>query len=217
VEGRIIIAVAAAAAILSCTEPVEHTAPAIHDRDSVSVMTSYRVNTLISDSGVIKYKVVTERWDVNTVREPSCWTFEKGVFFEQFDQQFHVEAYVQADTAWYYDQKKLWHLRGRVRIRNVNGLLYESQELWWDGLKHELYSNVFSKVTTPERTLQGTYFLSDERMTHYTVSNSKGSFTTEDIEKKEESQSAPGDTVQQQPEPMLRPQTQKHARKTNPD
>ena len=216
-EGRIIIAVAAATAILSCTEPVEHTAPAIHDRDSVSVMTSYGVNTLISDSGVIKYKVVTERWDVNTVREPSCWTFEKGVFFEQFDQQFHVEAYVQADTAWYYDQKKLWHLRGRVRIRNVNGLLYESQELWWDGLKHELYSNVFSKVTTPERTLQGTYFLSDERMTHYTVSNSKGSFTTEDIEKKEESQSAPGDTVQQQPEPMLRPQTQKHARKTNPD
>jgi hypothetical protein len=217
VEGRIIIAVAAAAAILSCTEPVEHTAPAIHDRDSVSVMTSYGVNTLISDSGVIKYKVVTERWDVNTVREPSCWTFEKGVFFEQFDQQFHVEAYVQADTAWYYDQKKLWHLRGRVRIRNVNGLLYESQELWWDGLRHELYSNVFSKVTTPERTLQGTYFLSDERMTHYTVSNSKGSFTTEDIEKKEESQSAPGDTIQQQPEPMLRPQTQKHARKTNPD
>jgi hypothetical protein len=217
VEGRIIVAVAAAAAILSCTEPTEHTAAAIYDRDSVSVMTSYGVNTLISDSGVIKYKVVTERWDVNTVREPSCWTFEKGVFFEQFDQQFHVEAYVQADTAWYYDQKKLWHLRGRVRIRNVNGLLYESQELWWDGLKHELYSNVFSKVTTPERTLQGTYFLSDERMTHYTVSNSKGSFTTEDIEKKEESQSAPGDTVQQQPEPMLRPQTQKHARKTNPD
>ena len=217
-EGRIIIAVAAAAAILSCTEPTEHTAAAIYDRDSVSVMTSYGVKTLISDSGVIKYKIVTERWDVNTIKNPNCWTFEKGVFFEQFDQQFHVEAYVQADTAWYFDQKKLWHLRGRVRIRNVNGLLYESQELWWDGLRHELYSNVFSKVTTPERTLQGSYFLSDERMTHYTVSNSKGSFTTEDMEKKDESQqtTAPGDTLQQ-PEPILRPQTQKHARTTNYD
>ena len=217
-EGRIIVAVAAAAAILSCTEPTEHTAAAIYDRDSVSVMTSYGVNTLISDSGVIKYKIVTERWDVNTVKNPNCWSFEKGVFFEQFDQQFHVEAYVQADTAWYFDQKKLWHLRGRVRIRNVNGLLYESQELWWDGLRHELYSNVFSKVTTPERTLQGTYFLSDERMTHYTVSNSKGSFTTDDMEKKDENQqtTSPGDTLQQ-PEPFLRPQTQKHARTTNYD
>jgi hypothetical protein len=105
-----------------------------------------------------------------------------------------------------------------VRIRNVNGLLYESQELWWDGLRHELYSNVFSKVTTPERTLQGTYFLSDERMTHYTVSNSKGSFTTDDMEKKDENQqtTSPGDTLQQ-PEPFLRPQTQKHARTTNYD
>ena len=79
----------------------------------------------------------------------------------------------------------------------------------WDGLKHELYSNVFSKVTTPERTLQGTYFRSDERMTHYTVSNSKGSFTTESMEEKDESKH-PADTAQQQVEQPLRPQTPKH-------
>ena len=195
--------------VLSCSDVQEHTAAAIYDRDSVSVMTSYGVNTLVSDSGVIKYRIVTERWDVNTIRQPSRWTFEKGVFFEQFDEKFHVEAYIQADTAWYYDQKKLWHLRGRVRIRNVNGLLYESQELFWDGLKHELYSNVFSRVITPERTLQGTYFLSDERMTHYTVSNSKGSFTTESMEQKDES--TPADTSQVETPPM-RPRQEKHSR-----
>lgn len=200
-------------ALFSCEEAQEHTAPAIYDRDSVSMMVSYGVNTLISDSGVIKYKIVTERWDVNTVKQPTRWTFEKGVFFEQFDQQFHVEAYVQADTAWYYDQQKLWHLRGRVRIRNVNGLIYQSEELYWDGLKHELYSNVFSRVTTPERTLQGTYFRSDEQMRHYTVSNSKGSFMAEDMTCDNKNQeTAPGDTTQQQTEPILRPQAQKHAK-----
>ena len=198
---------------ISCEEAQEHTAAAIYDRDSVSMMVSYGVNTLISDSGVIKYKIVTERWDVNVVKQPSRWTFEKGVFFEQFDQNFHVEAYVQADTAWYFDQLKLWHLRGRVRIRNSNGLIYQSEELFWDGLKHELYSNVFSKVTTPERTLQGTYFRSDEQMRHYTVSNSKGSFMAEDMTGENKNQeSAPGDTTQQQVEPILRPQAQKHAK-----
>ena len=70
----------------ACSEQKAHTAPAIHDRDSVSMMTSYGVNTLISDSGVIKYKIVAERWDVNTVRQPSRWTFEKGIFMEQFDE-----------------------------------------------------------------------------------------------------------------------------------
>ena len=198
---------------MACDEAQEHTAAAIYDRDSVSMMVSYGVNTLISDSGVIKYKIVTERWDVNTIKQPTRWTFEKGVFFEQFDQNFHVGAYVQADTAWYCDQQKLWHLRGRVRIRNSNGLVYQSEELFWDGLKHELYSNVFSKVTTPERTLQGTYFRSDEQMRHYTVSNSKGSFRTEDLTGEDKNQeTTPGDTTQQQVEPILRPQAQKHAK-----
>ena len=216
VEGRIIAIAAFAAMILSgCNDVQEHTAPAIRDRDSASVMTSYGVNTLISDSGVIKYKIITERWDVNTIKNPSRWTFEKGVFFEQFDEKFHVQAYIQADTAWYYDHQKLWHLRGRVKIRNINGLLYESEELYWDGIRHELYSNVYSKVTTPERSMEGTYFLSDERMTHYTVSNSKGSFTREDMtgESKDEDKDkkdAKQDTVQA-PQPM-RQQLQKHRR-----
>ena len=70
-EGRVILAAVVFAAFTACSDNVkEHTAPAIHDRDSVSMMTSYGVNTLISDSGIIKYRIVTERWDVNIVRNP---------------------------------------------------------------------------------------------------------------------------------------------------
>ena len=222
-EGRVTLVAVAVALLLSCNEAQEHTSPAIYDRDSVSMMTSYGVNTLISDSGVIKYRIVTERWDVNTVKVPSRWSFEKGVFFEQFDEKFKLQAYVQADTAWYYDQQKLWHLRGRVRIRNVNGLIFQSEELYWDGMRRELYSNVFSKLITPERTMEGTYFLSDEQMRHYTISNSKGSFVKEDMtgESKEESPqtqssaSAPADTAAAT-EPILRPQLQQKHRRVTP-
>ncbi|MGM9701984.1 MAG: LPS export ABC transporter periplasmic protein LptC [Prevotella sp.] len=195
--------------VFSCSEEKEHTAAAIHDRDSVSMMTSYGVNTLISDSGVIKYKIVTERWDVNTIKNPSRWTFICGIFMEQFDEKFNIQAYIQADTAWYYDQMKLWELRGRVRVRNVNGLNFTSEELFWDGMKHEFYSNMFSRVVTPERTLQGTYFRSDERMIHYTVSNSKGSFVKQDNSAATPADAqAPADTTQT---PVLRPAATKHA------
>ncbi len=166
---------------VACSETVSHTAPAINERDSASMMVSYGVNTLISDSGVIKYRIVTERWDVNTVKNPPRWTFEKGIFMEQFDPQFHIEGYIQADTAWYYDQQKLWELRGRVYIRNVNGLVFRSEELFWDGIKHEFYSHKFSRVVTPERTMEGTFFRSDEHMTHYEVTNSVGSFQASDM------------------------------------
>jgi LPS export ABC transporter protein LptC len=200
----------------SCEEQKAHTAPAIHERDSVSMMTSYGINTLISDSGVIKYRIVAERWDVNTVRQPSRWTFEKGIFLEQFDDQFHIEGYIQADTAWYYDQLKLWELRGRVLIRNVNGLIFRSEEFFWDGMRHEFYSNKFSRVITPERTLEGTRFRSDEHMTHYDVTNSEGSFQSTDIEGDGQNQSqpaqgtTPADTTQQEPQAPVREAARRH-------
>lgn len=177
----------------SCQKQKEHTASAIHDRDSVSMMTSYGVNTLISDSGVIKYRIVTERWEVNTVRNPSRWIFEKGIFFEQFDEKFHVQSYVQCDTAYYYDQRRLWELRSRVSILTKDGLRFTSQQLFWDEANHELYSNVPSKLVTPERVLEGTYFRSDERMTKYFVSNSRGSFEKADI-------AGTGDTIASAPD-----------------
>lgn len=202
------------ACIAACDEQKSHTAPAIYDRDSVSMMTSYGINTLISDSGVIKYKIVAERWDVNTVRKPSRWTFEKGIFMEQFDEQFHVEGYIQADTAWYYDQQKLWELRGRVLIRNVNGLVFRSEEFFWDGIRHEFYSHKFSRLVTPERTLEGTYFRSDEHMTYYEVTNSVGSFQSSDMEGDQDqsasrsSSAAPADSAA--PAPPVRQAKTRH-------
>lgn len=181
--------------MLSCEDTKEHTAPAINEKDSVSTVISYGVNTLISDSGVIKYKIVTELWEVNEVRNPSRWIFNKGLFLEQFDEKFHVNSYIQSDTAYYYDKIRLWELRGRVRILTKDGLRFASEQLFWDENKHELYSNTFSRLVTPERTLQGSYFRSDEKMTRYYVSNSKGSFEKGDFTNENDTlQSAPDST-----------------------
>jgi LPS export ABC transporter protein LptC len=191
----LIIVVIALLGFSSCQKETEHVAPAIYDRDSVSMMVSYGVNTLISDSGVIKYRIVTERWDVNTVKSVPRWTFEKGIFLEQFDEKFHVGACITADTAWYYDQKRLWELRGRVFVRNNAGAVFRSEELFWDQNKHILYSNKFSRITTSERHLQGTRFESDEYMTSYTVTNSKGSLPAGDLSGESTPASTPGDTA----------------------
>lgn len=139
-------------------------------------MVTYGVNMLVSDSGMMKYRIVAECWEVNQAKNPSRWIFEKGLFLEQFDSKFHVEAYIQCDTAYYFDQEKLWELRGRVRVRNIEGLRFSSEELFWDQNKHELYSYKYSRLVTPDREMEGTYFRSDERMTKYTITNSKGSF-----------------------------------------
>lgn len=194
------LSLALSSVFVSCDKPVEHTAPAVNDADSLPMMVSYGVNTLISDSGVIKYRIVAERWEVNQNKKPSRWYFDKGLFLEQFDEKFHVETYIQCDTAYYYDQQRLWELRSRVRILTKDGLRFSSEQLYWDEIRHELYSYKFSRLVTPERTLQGTYFRSDEKMTKYYVSNSKGSFERDDIGSGDQ---AAGDTSRKSQDTLL--------------
>ena len=179
----------------ACSGEKEHTAPPIYPQDSVPMMTSYGVNTLISDSGIIKYRIVTEKWEVNPNRNPSRWTFDQGLLLEQFDQTLHIQSYIQCDTAYYFDQNRLWELHGRVRILTKNGLRYSSEELFWDELRHEIYSNRFSRLVTPERELQGDRFRSNETMTKYDVSNSKGSFAKDDLDSSPKKPKASSDTT----------------------
>ena len=60
------------------------------------------VTTLISDSGVTRYRVNTEEWLIFDKKKPSYWAFEKGIYLEQFDSLFHIDASIKADTAYYY-------------------------------------------------------------------------------------------------------------------
>lgn len=150
------------------------------------MMVSWGVNTLISDSGVIRYRMVSERWEVNTVKTPSFWYFDRGLFLEQFDENLYVQAFVECDTAWYYDQMRLWELRGNVRIRTSDGTRFYSEELYWNQYERRLYSFTYSKLITTDSEMEGTHFESDEpdgqgRLNHYLIDNSKGFFKSSEV------------------------------------
>ena len=66
--------------VVSCKEAVEHTAGAIRERDSVAVMTTLGVNTLISDSGITKYRIVAER-DGSLIRDFSLNNLMKSSMY----------------------------------------------------------------------------------------------------------------------------------------
>lgn len=162
--------------MVACEEEHEHTAPAVNPRDSVPAMVTYGVNTLISDSGVIKYRLVTERWEVNEVRNPSRWIFDKGVLITQFDQKMHIQGYIQCDSAVYFDKLRLWQLHGRVRILNPQGLSFQSDEIYWDEMNHKLWSHSYSHMKMPDKEVDGNWFESNEQMTQYEIKQIHGKF-----------------------------------------
>ena len=160
-----------------CSGEVEHLADPITGKDTLLFMHSKGINTFISDSGVMRYHLVVEEWDIynGNPGEPTTWKFMKGLLMERYDEKFHIDLFVQSDTA-YLHRQQLWELRGRVVVRNVNGDVFRTEELFWDLDKHEMWSKKYIHITTPERELEGTEFYSNEQMTRYTVFNSVGAF-----------------------------------------
>ena len=145
-------------------------APAVNQHDSLPFMQSRGISTLISDSGVIRYKITAEEWFIYNTTQPPRWTFMKGILLEKFDSTFHSDWFVQADTAYCHNQE-LWELRGRVVIRNQEGTVFTSEEFFWDMERHETYSNQFMTIRKPDEFLQGYNFRSNEQMTRYSVTN----------------------------------------------
>lgn len=174
----------------SCGGKKKELGEAITERDSLPAMATIDVLTYISDSGVTRYRMDTKEWLVYDRKNPSYWAFEKGVYLEQFDSLFNVDASIKADTAYFYDKKKLWKLMGHVDIQNRKGERFNTELLFWDQVKKRVYSDRFIRIEQPDRIITGYGFDSDERMTNYQIKNMEGVFYVD-----EEGQKAPTDSV----------------------
>lgn len=169
------------ALFVACSEEKEHTAAAVNENDSLPFMSATGISTLISDSGVVRYKIVAEEWLIYGISGPSTWKFLHGFFMERFDENMHADLFVQADTA-YLHQQQIWELRGRVVIKNLEGTLFLTQELFWNIDNHTMWNHMPMDIYMPERELHGTDFRSNEQMTDYFVTNSNGYFPASDTD-----------------------------------
>lgn len=194
----LIIVLGFIAFLCACSAEKEHMAEAVSGKDSTTFMTANGVSTLISDSGVIRYKLVAEDWQIHTNTMPMTWKFFHGFFMERYDQTHKADLYVQADTA-YLHRQELWELRGRVIVKNLQGTLFLTEELYWDMGKREMYNNVPMDIYMPDRELHGTKFRSNEAMTDYVVLNSSGFVPTSDTDSEVPTPPSPNDSTSQNP------------------
>ena len=137
----------------ACSGKDKDLAEAITERDSLPSMKSLGVTTFISDSGITRYKIIAEEWCIFDKKEPPYWAFEKGVYLEKFDSLFRIDASIKADTAYYYEKKKLWELRTNVSIRNLKGDKFDTELLFWDEKKEEIYSDKYIRIEQEDKTI----------------------------------------------------------------
>ena len=167
------IAVVVLIFLTSCQEK-QFNAPAIECRDSLAVMSTYDVSTLISDSGRISYRIDAEEWLVFDKRQPPYWAFEKGVYLEKYDYDLNVEATIKCDTAYYYSAQQLWKLIGNVDIRNPKNERFYTDLMYWDQENERIYSDAYIKIEQQDQITEGIGFSSNQNLTLWEIKNTKG-------------------------------------------
>lgn len=177
--------------LFSCNQEVKEVVEVSSDPEKSYTMKATQVNTLISDSGITRYRVKAKEWLVfGNAKEPHSY-FPEGIYVEKFDTTFHTEASIKADTAYYFDKKGLWRLIGNVEVESLQGERFNTSELFWDQKAEKVYSDKYIRIQQKEQIITGVGFESNQNMTRYRIFNSQGEFPVEEVV----APSAPADSV----------------------
>jgi len=163
-----------------CVKEAHLETDAIEDRSLTPILDASGVSTLISDSGITRYRINAEHWQVFDKATPSYWEFNGGVYLEKFNEALEVEASIKADYAKYLDQSGLWELRGNVHAMNEKGEQFDTPQLFWNQNEGRIYSDTTIAIRRATSTIVGVGFESNQTMTEYTILQPTGFFPLEE-------------------------------------
>ncbi len=155
--------------LVSCNNKSDNLVDFKYDPEVIPTMITDSAYQLLSDSGVTRYKISYDVWMIfDKAKEPFQY-FPEGLFLERFTPDYTTEATVEADTAWYFDDKRLWKLRSNVHVENMQGEEFSSEELYWDMENGRVYSDTYIEIKRKDSQLKGYGFESNEQMTDYRI------------------------------------------------
>ncbi|MFI3296386.1 MAG: LPS export ABC transporter periplasmic protein LptC [bacterium] len=137
-------------------------------------LASDSITTIVSDSGIIRYRIKAEHWNVYDKADTPYWDFPKGLRFERFNESYDIDAEIEAQRAIYYSELEVWKLNDSVRAMNLNGEKFETEELYWDQKLEKVYSDSSIVIIQSDKKIIGVGFESNQTFTRYTILQPKG-------------------------------------------
>jgi LPS export ABC transporter protein LptC len=123
---------------------------ALTDPKKMPEITSTNIVVLYSDSAKVRAKITAKQSDYfASVQEP-YFEFPKGMRIYFYDDSMNVKAEISANYAVYYERKQLYEARNDVVVINRKGDKLNTEQLFWDGNKHKIYSTKYCRVTDTE-------------------------------------------------------------------
>ena len=167
---QVVLLILLCTTVTSCRKRgVKLRAEAVADRKTMAVLEAEDVMTIVSDSGVTRYRIKAPKWRVYDKADTPYWEFPDGIFLEKFNLQMESDATIEADYAYYNEPAQLWMLKGNVKALNLNGEQFEAPLLYWSQKEERVYSDSSIVITREASIIKGVGFRSNQSMTQYTI------------------------------------------------
>jgi LPS export ABC transporter protein LptC len=142
------------------------------DTENLPSIRGENINTVISDSGIVRYRMQAQVHNIYSNDTATYWHFPEGIYLEKFDSLFNVEFWLKADTAYYFETIGLWQAKENVFIQNAEGHQFETSELFWDRTAdpnslNSIYTDKFVRINLGDRIITSQGLRSNQSMTRY--------------------------------------------------
>ncbi len=162
--------------IVSCSKSKLESTSSIENRMLTPTLKADMITTLISDSGVTRYRISADQWLVFDLDTQPYWDFPLGIYFERFNEEYIVDAFLESNKARYFEHPQLWRLDGDVVARNLNDEKFETQQMYWDQKHERIYSDSAIKITQKDKIIYGLGFESNQNFSRYSIKKPQGIF-----------------------------------------
>lgn len=149
----------------------------VNAQDTIPVMYARNVNIAQSESGHLKYNLtapVLYRYESAkgaTIKFPEGF---KVIFFDSLNPN-KIRTEITAKYGINREFEKIMEAKSDVVVINrLKGEQLNTEHLVWDQNSHKVFSNVFVKITTPDKILYGEGLQSDEKFNHWRIRKPRG-------------------------------------------
>jgi LPS export ABC transporter protein LptC len=130
--------------------------------------------TVFDDSGKVQLIMSFRLMETYDNADIPYSEFPEGINVVFYDGQKDPVGSVTSHYARYINKKSLWELKDSVVVINQTNDKLETEQLFWDQSKDNIYTDRFVKMTNDEQIVMGTGFESDTHLNRRRIKNPSG-------------------------------------------
>lgn len=130
-------------------------------------MTGDNLEMIYSDSAKIKYRVLTPEYLKINKEKEKYEEFPQGIYVISYDKDGEMVGSIRSKYAKKLEEEMLWEARNEVIVINAEGKKLETELLYWDMKKEQIYSDRYVRLTSGGQIIEGNNgFVSDQNLEH---------------------------------------------------